>query len=173
MPPDSEPRVLMGVVTKAHGIKGQVIVKWFGEDPEAASRYGTFEDESGRQTYRIASAKPHKADTLLVRFAEIDTRDAADALRGTQLFVRRSILEPTNDDEFYVIDLVGLAAVERDGTPVGNLVAVHNFGAGDILEIAPTDGGDTVMLPFAHDFVPEVVPGEHVVVVLPAEDTDE
>lgn len=173
MTPDREPRVLMGVVTKAHGIKGQVVVKWFGDDPDAAGQYETLEDEAGRQTFRVIGARPHKADTLVVRLADVDDRDKAEALRGTELYVRRSAFGPPPHGAFYVVDLVGLVAIDDAGNEVGRVVDMHNYGAGDIIEIAPAQGGDTMMLPFAEDFVPEVVPGKHVVVVLPAEDPSE
>jgi len=173
VPKDSEPRVLMGAIAKAHGIRGQVIVKWFGEDPEAVGRYETYEDEPGKRTFRVVSARPHKGDSVLVQFADVTSRNDAEALRGTELFVPRSQLAPTEAGEFYLVDLVGLPARDASGDTVGTVTAMHNFGAGDVMEVAPADGGDTVMLPFTDDFVPDVVPGDHVVVAFPEEDADQ
>ncbi len=167
-----EQRVLMGAITRAHGIRGQVVVKWFGDDIDAIRQYGTFEDETGERSFRVLKVKPHKDDTVLAQLDGIDSRDAAEALRGTPLYVKRSALGPTGDDEFYLVDLVGLDVVDEDGATVGTVSAMHNFGAGNVVEIAPASGGDTLMLPFTSAFVPEVVPGERIVVALP-EESDE
>lgn len=170
MPAAAESRVLMGAVTKAHGIRGEVMVKWFGDDPEDIGRYETFEDEQGSRTYTVVRAKPHKADMAIVQFADVRDRNAAEALRGVRLFVDRARLAPAGKDKFYLVDLIGLDAVDDAGRKVGEVVAMHNFGAGDVMEIARQDGGDTVMVPFTHAFVPEVAPGRHVVVHLPEEE---
>ena len=159
----------MGVVTRAHGIRGDVVVKWFGEDPAGVGSYKMFEDEQGTREYRIERAKPLKGDTFVAHFAGVDSRDNAEAFRGTALFVNRNVLRPTEADEFYLVDLVGLDAVDPEGRPVGRVLAMHNFGAGDIVEIEPGDGGATLMVPFTHDCVPEIDVDRHIVVVLPAE----
>ncbi|MEQ8246479.1 MAG: ribosome maturation factor RimM [Alphaproteobacteria bacterium] len=159
----------MGVVTRAHGIRGDVVVKWFGADLAAVGSYKMFEDEQGTQEYRIDRAKPLKGDTFVAHFAGVDSRDSAEAFRGTALFVNRDALPPTEDDEFYLIDLVGLDAVDPEGRPIGRVLAMHNFGAGDIVEIEPADGGATLMVPFTHDCVPEIDVSRRIVVALPAE----
>ena len=159
----------MGVVTRAHGIRGDVVVKWFGEDPAAVGSYGMFEDEHGTREYRIERAKPLKGDTFVAHFTGVDSRDDAEAFRGTALFVNRTAMPPTEADEFYLIDLVGLDAVDLEDRPVGRVLAMHNFGAGDIVEIEPADGGATLMVPFTHDCVPEIDVGRRIVVVLPTE----
>ncbi|NQV80269.1 MAG: 16S rRNA processing protein RimM [Alphaproteobacteria bacterium] len=162
----------MGVVTRAHGIRGEVVVKWFGGDPEGVSSYKMYQDEQGTREYRIDRARPLKGDTFVAHFTGVDSRDDADSLRGTSLFVYRDTLPPTNGEEFYLVDLVGLNAVDGDGRPVGRVLAMHNFGAGDIIEIEPTDGSATTLLPFTHDSVPEVEIGRRVVVKLPPQESE-
>ncbi|WP_245396718.1 ribosome maturation factor RimM [Jiella sonneratiae] len=147
-------RVLLAVIGGAHGIRGECRVKSFTDEPEALGRYGPLFDEKGNR-YTVKSARPQKS-VLLVRFAEVGDRTAAERLNGTELFVDRSVLPETGDaDEFYLDDLIGLSAISVSGEAIGRVVAVHNFGAGDILEIAP-EAGPTVMIPFSEAAVPEI-----------------
>ena len=169
----SRQNILMGVVTRAHGIRGDVVVKWFGGDVEAVSSYEMFQDEQGTQEYRVSRARPLKGDTFVAHFAGVDSRTDAEAMRGTSLFVDRDLFPQIQGGEFYLVDLIGLKVIDADGQHVGNVLAVHDFGAGDIVEIAPADGTASVMVPFTHDFVPEVEIGQHIVAVLPEETEDE
>ncbi|NDW05413.1 ribosome maturation factor RimM [Jiella pacifica] len=147
-------RVLLAVVGGAHGIRGECRVKSFTDVPEDFSRYGPLFDGKGNR-FTVKSARPQK-NMLLVRFAEVADRNHAERLNGTELFVDRSALPETEeDDEFYLEDLEGLEARSVTGEPIGRVVAVHNFGAGDILEIAPQKG-PTVMIPFSEAAVPEL-----------------
>ncbi len=168
----SRQNILMGVVTRAHGIRGDVVVKWFGDDVETVSSYEMFQDEHGTQEYRVMRARPLKGDTFVAHFAGVDSRTDAEAMRGTSLFVDRALFPQIEGDEFYLVDLIGLKAIDDKGHPVGRVSEIHNFGAGDVIEIAPDDGSALVMVPFTHDFVPEVEIGRHIVVALP-EDTDD
>lgn len=144
--------VLLAVIGGAHGIRGECRVKSFTEEPEAFGRYGPLYDAKGNR-YTVKAARPQKT-VLLVRFAEVADRNQAERLNGTELFVDRSLLPETeDDDEFYLEDLIGLEARAVDGDLVGRVFAVHNFGAGDILEIAPPKG-PTVMIPFSEAAVP-------------------
>ncbi|MCE7030690.1 ribosome maturation factor RimM [Jiella avicenniae] len=146
--------VLLAVIGGAHGIRGECRVKSFTEEPEAFGRYGPLFDAKGNR-YTVKAARPQK-NVLLVRFAEVADRNHAERLNGTELFVDRSVLpEPEDDDEFYLEDLIGLEARTSDGEIVGRIVAVHDFGAGDILELAPLKG-PTVMIPFSEAAVPEL-----------------
>ena len=144
--------VLLAVIGGAHGIRGECRVKSFTEEPEAFGRYGPLFDAKGNR-YTVKAARPQK-NVLLVRFAEVADRNQAERLNGTELFVDRSLLPETeDDDEFYLEDLIGLEARSVDGDLIGRVFAVHNFGAGDILEIAPPKG-PTVMIPFSEAAVP-------------------
>ncbi|MBP0615493.1 ribosome maturation factor RimM [Jiella mangrovi] len=157
--------VLLAIVGGAHGIRGECRVKSFTEEPEAFGQYGPLFDAKGNR-YTVKSARPQK-NMLLVRFAEIADRNAAERLNGTELFVDRSCLpEPEDDDEFYLDDLVGLDARSLEGEVLGRIVATHNFGAGDILELAQAKGS-TVMIPFSEAAVPDIDLDEGTIVVDP------
>ncbi|MBT3395646.1 MAG: ribosome maturation factor RimM [Alphaproteobacteria bacterium] len=153
---DDEHRVCLGVVISAHGIKGEVNVRSYSDAPEHMSDYGAFTDEKGNALevsgVRIGPKGP------VMRIAGVGDRNAAEALKGTKLYVDRDQLPDLDEDEFYHDDLVGLA-VEVQGEIIGTVSAVHNFGAGDIIEIART-GQKSVMLPFTREIVPHVdIPG--------------
>lgn len=124
--------VTLAAVIGAHGVTGEVRLKLFTDDLSAYRQFngGTLTLTSLRQGRNGAIA----------RFAQIADRNAAEALRGTELVVERSALPPLCDGEYYHVDLVGLAVVSDAGQPVGTVVAVENFGAGDILEIEQEDG---------------------------------
>jgi len=149
---DPESRVTLAAVAGAHGIGGEVRLKVFAESLDSLKRHKSF-DAAGR-TLTLRSLKPGKPDAV-ARFAEIATREAAEALRGTPLTVPREALPPLAEGEYYHADLIGRTVVATDGREVGTVVAVENFGAGDILEIAKPGGG-TFMVPFRPDAVPEV-----------------
>ena len=157
------------MITAAHGVRGLVRVKPFTADPAAVTAYGPVGDETGRRSFTLTLLNRHK-DQWLARVAGIEDRDAAEALRGTGLFVDRSALPPPDDEEeFYHADLIGLAAVSPDGRRLGKVRAVHDFGAGDLLELA-TESGRIVAVPFTRQVVPEVdLSAGRVVVVPPAE----
>ena len=93
---------------------------------------------------------------LIARIKGVTTREAAEALNRTKLYIDRARLPEREEEEWYHVDLIGLAAVDRDGAPIGTVVAIHNFGAGDLIEMKPADGGATVLVPFTRDTVPEV-----------------
>ncbi|KAB0681210.1 ribosome maturation factor RimM [Aureimonas leprariae] len=146
--------VLLGIVGGAHGLKGECRVSSFTADPCDLGAYGPLFDAAGNR-YTVRSARPQK-NVVVVRFAEVRDRDHAERLNGRELFVARDAL-PEEDDagDFYVADLVGLAVVTLEGEAVGEVVAAHDFGAGDVLEIRP-ERGPTVMIPFSEAAVPEV-----------------
>ena len=148
-------RVLIAQIGAAHGVRGEVRLKAFTEDPLSVARYGALESEDGRQRFEIEALRPAK-DVLVVRLKGVADRNAAEALKNLRLYVAREKLPAPADDEFYVADLIGLAAEGPDGASLGTVKAVHNFGAGDLLEIEPADGGATVMLPFTVATVPTI-----------------
>lgn len=171
----SRDRVCLAAVAGAHGVRGLVKLKTFTEVPGDALAYGPLEDEGGARRFEIAlkgSAGGKAGDLLLVRISGIEDRTAAEALRGTRLYVAREALpEIAEEETFYHADLVGLAAVERDGTGRGRVAAVHNFGAGDLLEIQP-EGGASFLLPFTKAAVPEVDLAAGRVTIAPPEEVE-
>jgi 16S rRNA processing protein RimM len=149
-----EKRVCVGVVTGAHGVRGAVRVKSFTADPRDVARYGPLENESGDRRFRLRLTGSAKG-VVIAHLAGIDDRDQAEALRGLRLYLPRAALPPPGAEEYYHADLIGLEAALADGTPVGQVRAVHDFGAGDTLEIAPAVG-PPVMVPFTRAIVPVV-----------------
>ena len=156
-------RVLLGVVAAPHGVRGLVRIKSFAEDPMSLGAYGPLSDESGRKEYRVEPLSAARG-AVLARIEGVADRTAAEALRGLRLYVERSALPETGEREWYEADLVGLAAVGKDGRDWGKVIAFHDFGAGSVMEVS---GG--AMLPFTDAVVPEIdVPGGKVVVDPPA-----
>lgn len=169
----STDRILLARIGAPHGVRGEVRLFVFGEDPEALRRYSPLTDESGRRTFRIAALRPAK-EHFVARLEGVATREAAEALTNVGLHVTRDQLPPPDDeDDFYHADLIGLTAMTVEGAPFGTVVAVHNFGADDILEIAPVEKGKTLMLPFTKAVVPAVDIKGGTVTVDPAEWTAE
>ena len=148
-------RVCLGQIGAAHGVRGEVRLRSFTSDPAAIADYGPLETEDGR-VLEIEALRPAK-DHFVARLSGIGDRDAASALTNTKLYVPRKRLPRTEDpDEFYHADLIGLAAVDRAGKTLGTVVAIHNFGAGDLIEVRPQTGGSTALVPFDLTHVPEV-----------------
>ena len=142
----------------------------YTEDPLALLRYHDLQREDGSTGLTLTTGRPHKG-ALVARASEIATREDAEALRGLQLFVPRDILPEPDEDEFYLADLIGLRVVDPDGDEIGRIKSVQNFGAGDLLEIAPANG-PTWWLPFTKDAVPEVRIADGVVVAVRPEESD-
>lgn len=128
--------VLMGVIGAPHGVRGEVRVKPYTADPLALGDYGTLYDRDGR-AFDVTDIRPQK-NVVVVAFEQVRNRTEAEALNGVELFIDRGQLpdEDLEEDEFFVADLVGLSVTEG-GAKTGEVIAVHNFGAGDLLEIAP------------------------------------
>jgi 16S rRNA processing protein RimM len=148
-------RVCLGQIGAAHGVRGEVRLRSFTADPSAIVSYGPLETEEGR-IVEIESLRPAK-DHFVARLTGIRDRDAAVQLANIKLYVPRERLPaPEAADEFYHADLVGLAVVDRSGQKLGTVVAVHNFGAGDLIEMRQAEGNATQLLPFDEATVPEV-----------------
>jgi 16S rRNA processing protein RimM len=162
-------RVCVAEIGAAHGIAGEVRMRAFTADPLAVTQFGTLQAEDGRE-FAIAAVRPGK-DCLIARLAGVADRTAAERLRNLKLYVPRDRLPAIEEPEtYYHADLIGLAVVGPDGTAVGRVSAVQNFGAGDLLEVTPAGGGPTVLLPFTQDVVPVVdLPGGRVVINPPLE----
>ncbi len=162
-------RILVGRFGAPHGVRGEIRLKSFTGDPAAIADYVGLSDEQGRQTFRILSARPIKDDLLIVRLHGIGDRAAAQALTNVDIYMDRANLPQTDEDEFYHSDLIGLSARLQDGTQIGTIVRVLNFGAGDILEIAPPEG-ETMLIAFTKANVPQIdVKGGFVIINPPAE----
>jgi len=146
--------VTLAVIIGAHGVTGEVRLKVFTED---LGRYKTLTAKSGA-ALTLKSARPGSNGTI-ARFAEVTDRNGAEALRGTELTVPRSALPPLEDGEYYHADLVGLPAVSTTGDPLGHVVSVEDFGAGDVIEIErpaiDDKSGSRFMVPMNTDAVPE------------------
>ena len=161
-------RVCIAQIGAAHGVRGEVRLKPFTEDPLAVTRYGALTSEDGKQRFEIEAVRPAK-DVLVARLKGVTDRDAAEALKNIRLYVAREKLPAPEADEFYHADLVGLTARKQNGETVGIVKAVHNFGAGDLLEIEPPSGA-TIMLPFNKTTVPTVdIAAKKIVVEPPAD----
>jgi 16S rRNA processing protein RimM len=148
-------RVCVAQIGAPHGVRGEVRFRIFAEDPAALQRYGPLETEDGAQRFEIETLRPAK-DAFVARLRGIADRTAAERLTNVRLYVPREKLPPLDDDEtFYHADLIGLMACDRQGATIGTVTAVHNFGAGDLLEIA-LPSGPPMLLPFSAAAVPEV-----------------
>jgi 16S rRNA processing protein RimM len=152
--------VLLAQIGAAHGIRGEVRVKPFTEDPLAIGDYGSLWSQDGRK-FKITNLRPQKT-VVVVKFKGINSREEAEALNRLELFVDRSALpDDTDEDEFYVTDLIGCDVRDEDGTKIGSVMTVPDFGAGPVLEIAPLNeaGGlssKTYFLDFSLENVPSV-----------------
>ncbi len=168
--------VLLGRISAAQGLRGEVRIATFTEAPENIAAYGPLTASDGR-TFNITALRPLKAANVVAQLEGVTDRTGAEALCGLELFAARGCLPPAEDGEWYVSDLMGLTATAPDGAEVGEIIAVQNFGAGDLLEIRPpVSGGEdgetqtTLLVPFTEAAVPEVdITGGRVVVVLPDE----
>jgi 16S rRNA processing protein RimM len=159
-------RVLLGEFGAAQGLKGEVRLRSYTQDPAAIARYGALDDEHGRQIEIESLRLTPKA--LIARIKGVTTREGAEALNHTKLYIARSRLPEREDEEWYHADLIGLAVIDGQGAAIGTVIAIQNFGAGDLIEIKPATGGPTVLVPFTRDTVPEVdVEGRRLVLVPP------
>ena len=157
----SDKLVLMGAILGAHGIKGEVKVKSFAAKPSDIAGYGALTDAKEKRRFELSIVGTSDATRgiLIARIAGVADRNAAEALKGTELYVaRESLPKLTDTEEFYFADLVGLQAVDEGGKVFGRIVSVDNYGAGDLLLVAPENGGDedSFVVPFTKAFVPVV-----------------
>jgi len=152
----------------AHGVRGAVKLWTFTEDPLAVKQYGPLMTKDGARQFEVTHVR-EAGDHLVATLKGIASREDAERLKGIELYVAREKLPATDDDEYYHADLIGLAAVNAADEPLGRVTAIHNFGAGDIIEIAPAKG-PTMLLPFTNAVVPTVdLANGRVVIELPQE----
>lgn len=160
-------RLCVGVIAGAFGVKGEVRLKSFCADPTAIAGYGALQTEDGARKFTVTLTRP-VAGGLGARLSGVATKEEADALRGTSLYVERDRLPALGSDEFYHADLIGLEVRDTGGAQVGVVHAVLNHGAGDLLEIARPGGQEPLLLPFTRAVVPTVdLAAGRVVVDLP------
>jgi 16S rRNA processing protein RimM len=163
-------RICVARIGAAHGMGGEVRLWSYTDRAEDVASYGPLQTADGAQTFEIISLRPGK-EFLVARLKGVTDRTAAEKLCNTDLCVPRECLPEPAPDEFYHADLIGLRVDDDAGRTIGTVVAVHNFGAGDILEIAPAAGGETLMHPFSIAAVPSVeLATRRIVVVLPEEE---
>jgi len=155
-PAEANQRVCVGIITGPQGIQGAVRVKSFTEVPEDIVRYGPLADETGCRCFELRVSGTAKG-VLIACVAGVENRNQAESLRGLRLYLPRSALPQTAADEYYHADLIGLEAVLGDGTPVGRVCAIHDFGAGDTLELT-RPGAPPIVVPFTRAVVPVVEP---------------
>jgi 16S rRNA processing protein RimM len=166
-------KICVARIGAAHGVRGAVKLWTFTEDPLAVQHYGPLATKDGTRLFEVTHAREANGH-LVATLKGIATREEAERLNGVELYIARDQLPKTDEDEYYHADLIGLAAVTADDAPIGRVIAIHNFGAGDIIEIAPSHGA-TMLLPFTNAVVPTVdLAGGRVVIELPEEvDGDE
>jgi 16S rRNA processing protein RimM len=147
--------ICVGAIAGAFGVHGEVRLKSFCSEPTDIASYGPLTTEDGKRSFRITLTRP-VAGGLGARIAGVTSRDEAEALRGTSLYVPRDRLPALPDDEFYHADLIGLSAFDAGGALLGRVIAIHNHGAGDIIEISPASHKSALLLPFTKATVPNV-----------------
>jgi len=147
--------IQLAVIGAAHGIRGEVRVKTFTDDPLAISDYGALYDAQGK-AYEVLEARSAKT-VVVVRFKGINDRNAAEALNGVELFIERSQLhdDDLDEDEFFQTDLIGLEALDAEGTSYGVISALFDFGGGDLIELS-LKGKRPMLIPFTEAAVPEI-----------------
>jgi 16S rRNA processing protein RimM len=163
--------VLLAVVTGAVGLKGEVKAKLFTATTDALARYKTLHTAQGRKL-AITAFRASKAGEAVIAFEGVRDRNAAEALKGTELYVDRAMLPEAGEDEFYHADLIGLEARDSEGRVLGKVAAIHNFGASDVIELTRSDG-DHVHLAFTKETVPVLnIEAGYIIVAVPEDDED-
>lgn len=170
---DKDRRVLLGRIGAPHGVRGEVLIASYTADPQDISAYGPLETEDGKRRLEVSVVRA-SAKGVIARIAGVTDRTGVEALKGLALYVDRARLPASEDGAFYHADLVGLRAEDRDGHALGTIIAVVNYGAGDLLELRLEGTRQTELIPFAEAFVPVVdIAGGRAVVILPRSDEDD
>ncbi len=150
----TETKILLAQIGAPHGIKGEVRVKPFGE-PDMLDQYGKLETKDGKK-FKIKRMRPQK-NMMVVKFEGVNTREEAEALNRVELYVDRAKLpELEDEDEFYIEDLIGMDVLDKKNKIIGTVLTVSNFGAGDMIEVKPTNSSSTYYLPFTKEVMPEI-----------------
>ena len=164
--------ILVGQGGGAFGVRGEVRITSFTAEPTALLTYGPLLKADGSVALTLTGGRPDKKG-VVARAKEIATKEEADAMRGLKLHVPRDRLPEPEEDEFYLTDLIGLEIRDAAGAVLGKVRSVPNFGAGDILEVAPAGGGQTWYLPFTRDAVPELHIADGWLLAVPPEESGE
>ena len=160
-------RIVLAHVASAHGIRGDVVIRAHTGNPADVGAYGPLTDATGKRTFAMSTVRVTPKG-VVAHFKGIDDRNAAEALRGLELYVERSALPPPEDGAYYHVDLVGLQALSPEGVLIGVVIAIQNFGAGELLEIQRAGQTETDYVPFTDTYVPTVdIAAGHVVVIMP------
>jgi 16S rRNA processing protein RimM len=168
--PDPKNQLCVGAISGSYGVRGEVRLKSFCAEPTAIAEYGPLYSEDGTRSFKVTLTRP-VAGGLGARIAGVDTKEQADALKGITLFVSRDKFPSLPDDEYYHADLIGLEVRDTGGVMLGKVTAVHNHGAGDLLEVGVA-GATSILLPFTMATVPTVDLGAGRIVVDPPEGLD-
>lgn len=159
-------RICIGKIADAHGVRGLIKVSCYAEDPGLLNAHDLYTDENGDQTIKITLKNPANK-YWIASVAGVNDRNAAENLKGTALWLDRDLLPDTDDDEFYYSDLEGMNVQNPDGEVIGTILAIQNFGAGDLLEIKPVSGA-SYYLPFTKEFVPTIdIENEKIILIVP------
>jgi 16S rRNA processing protein RimM len=169
--PSPERLILVARAAGAFGVRGEIRLTAHTADPANLLTYGVLLREDGSTGLTLTEGRVAKG-AVIARAKEVSTREEAKGLRGLRLYVARSALPETEEDEFYFADLIGLKALSPTGEAIGEVKSVMNFGAGDLLEVVPSDGGPSWWAPFTRDAVPEVRLAEGAVVVVRPEEPE-
>lgn len=164
----TEDLICVGVISGSYGVVGEARVKSFCADPYDIETYNPLKSEDGARQFTLALIRPMK-NGFVARIAEVETKEQADALKGTQLFARRDQLPSLPDDEYYYSDLTGLSVFDTGGAELGRVKSVQNHGAGDLLEVQLPESSATVLIPFTQAIVPTVDLGQGRIVADPPE----
>ena len=160
--------ILIGAIAAAHGVRGQVKIRSFASDPENIFSFGPLFDKTGKRQFVLHPASQTK-DAFIVSVEGITTREAAEALRGTELYIPRSALPSAEEGEFYQRDLIGMQVKTESGEVFGTVKAFHNFGAGELVEIALAGGDTTELLHFSKSTFPKIDVAAKTITIHPPE----
>ena len=149
-------RVAVGVFGAPHGVRGEIKIKSYTGDPLSIADYAPLTDKTGERRFVLKKARPLKDDLLIVTVEGVTDRDAAARLTNLELYASREDMPEAEEDEFYHADLIGLKAIDESAVEMGAVIAIHNFGAGDIIEIKPRAGDPSLLLPFTKKVVPHI-----------------
>lgn len=166
---DNSSYICVGIILSAHGVKGEVKVHPYTQNPEDLTAYGPLFNQSGSKEFQLR-IKRIQNDAVIATISGCNDRNAAEPLRGTKLYIPRDALPETDEDEFYHEDLLNLKVIRQNGTLVGTIKAIHNFGAGDVLEVTLSGSGKTEMIPFTKAVIPDINLAEGFVTMTPPEE---
>ncbi len=152
---ESDGKICLGAIAGAHGVKGEVKIKTFTQQPQDIASYGPLQNEDGDKTFSIVRFRPDKIG-VVATIEGIRGRDDAQRLKGTRLYVKREALPQVEEETWYHADLMGLKVRDKDDKEYGVVIGVYDFGAGDMVEVAPNFGEESLFIPFTRDAVPIV-----------------